>query len=105
MAEYYKEKRSYYPSYNEGWNEIIVFTRNMRNEKEVKVLKKGQDIPWDLSNEHVPKIDSRQPILEETMPKSNDSRNNLEETSKLSILDEDTSEEFNTDLTEFFQRR
>lgn len=105
VAEYYKEKRSYYPSYNEGWNEIIVFTRNMRNEKEVKVLKKGQDIPWDLSNEHVPKIDSRQPILEETMPKSNDSRNNLEETSKLSILDEDTSEEFNTDLTEFFQRR
>lgn len=105
VTESHKEKRSYYPSYNEGWNEIIVFTRNMRNEKEVKVLKKGQDIPWDLSNEYVPKVISKQPILEETMPRLNDSRNDLEETSKLSILDEDTSEEFNTYLTEFFQRR
>lgn len=105
IDDYYRTKRSYYPSYNEGWDKVEVITRNMHDETKTEVLEKGQDTPWNLVNEYITELEAQHPVLDKITDNSSKKTDDLEETSKLSIIDDDTSEEFNTDLTEFFQRR
>lgn len=104
IDEYYLSKRTFYPSYNEGWDEVKVVTRGFTGETETKLLENtGLDVYWSgLSR------DSEANNAPEISKSNSKVTKEFEEISELSVLKDDSEEQFapvSPDLSDFFQRR